>query len=271
MTVGPFKPGTISRTSGHPIARHVGHQVPLAAGAQDRAAARAASSSTASRCGWLSRWADSATIEPRGGFEHGFDFAQAIHAQGRAGGDKIDDDVGDPDVRRDFRGSGDRNDLHLAAAFGEEIRGDSWKRGRDPCSRREVAHLGNPTVVARGNGQTAEAKAEIRNLPHRPPAIRARDPTRSRRHRLRRRPRILGMSCARTNSAWNSPPNDAVSARSLRACTSSPASRNRSRASSARRPLFGRAILSMRVPVVEKEKARHAMTGQQEQARDESG
>jgi len=59
-----------------------------------------------------------------------------------------------------------------------------------------------------------------------------------------------GMSCARTNSAENSPPSEATRARSLEARTSSPASESAPRTSSKRRPLLGRAMRARAALVV---------------------
>ena len=58
--------------------------------------------------------------------------------------------------------------------------------------------------------------------------------------------------------ASNSPPGDAVSARSSRTSTSRPACVNRTRDRSESLPLFGRVILSLSMTWVENRKARRA-------------
>ena len=72
-----------------------------------------------------------------------------------------------------------------------------------------------------------------------------------------------GMSWARTKIPSKTPPSDAVRARSPRALISSPASANSARMSSARRPLFGRAMRSMKAVCWSwsKKKRPVAMTG----------
>jgi len=96
--------------------------------------------------------------------QNGFDLAQAIHAQGAAGGGEIHDYIGDAQVRRDFGSSRHRDHIYRPAGLLEEAAGDVGKDGGHAHALpilSDIGHRANTRVLPRGHHEAAPAEAEV--------------------------------------------------------------------------------------------------------------
>ncbi len=88
---------------------------------------------------------------------------QAVGPQRRAGGDEVDDRVGEPEPRRRLDRAADRHELDVDAALGEEPSGRDRIRRRDP-ETGEVVDGRRVRAVGHGHRERATAEAELEEL-----------------------------------------------------------------------------------------------------------
>ena len=89
------------------------------------------------------------------------DLPQSVDLESRAGRCDVDDDIGDAEQRRDFRGARDRHYLDTLAPCLEELARDVGKRGRDAHFGGDAVDRPHRTVIARGGHESTFTEAEI--------------------------------------------------------------------------------------------------------------